>query len=358
MPTQNKIYVAGHRGMVGSAIVRQLKASGFDNIVTRTHAELDLTSQAAVNAFFEQEKPALVYLAAAKVGGIYANNTYPAQFIYENLMIQANIIQAAHANGVQKLLFLGSSCIYPKAVPQPMREDALLTGTLEATNEPYAIAKIAGIKLCESYNRQYGRDYRSVMPTNLYGPGDNYHLANSHVLPAMIRKLHLAKLARLGDLASIIVDEKRYGEIPADIKAMIGLAPNEPITVNSQITPKNSITLWGTGTPCREFLHVDDMAAASLYVMQLDQATYAANTQPMLSHINVGYGSDITIRQAAEAVAEVVGYPGKLEFDTSKPDGPPKKLMDSRRLEKLGWKAAVALKLGLQQAYADYLKSN
>ena len=355
MQAQPKIYIAGHRGMVGSAIVRALQQQGQTNLITRTHAELDLTNQAAVNAFFAQEKPEQVYLAAAKVGGIHANNTYPAQFIYDNLMIQANIINAAHVNGVQNLLFLGSSCIYPRLAPQPMTEEALLSGPLEPTNEPYAIAKIAGIKLCESYNRQYGRDYRSVMPTNLYGPGDNYHLANSHVLPAMIRKLHLAKLSGQGDIKGIMADEQRYGEIPADIKAMIGLAANEAITVNSQITPKNNITLWGTGTPCREFLHVDDMAAASLYVMQLDQATYAANTQPMLSHINVGYGSDITIRQAAEAVAEVVGYQSKLEFDTSKPDGPPKKLMDSQRLEKLGWKAGVALNQGLQQAYADYL---
>ena len=340
MPTQNKIYVAGHRGMVGSAIVRQLKASGFDNVVTRTHAELDLTSQAAVNAFFAQEKPAQVYLAAAKVDGIYANNTYPAQFIYENLMIQANIIQAAHANGVQKLLFLGSSCIYPKAVPQPMREDALLTGTLEATNEPYAIAKIAGIKLCESYNRQYGRDYRSVMPTNLYGPGDNYHLANSHVLPAMIRKFHLAKLAQAGDTAAIAADEQKKGEIPADIRAMIN---------------SGKVTLWGTGTPYREFLHVDDMAAASIFVQQLDKATYDANTQPMLSHINVGYGSDLTIHGAGLTVAEVVGYQGEIEFDATKPDGTMRKLMDSTRLKNLGWQARIDLKKGLQQAYADYL---
>lgn len=340
MNASRKIYVAGHRGMVGSAIVRQLKAAGCENIVTRTHAELDLTNQAAVNAFFAAEKPDQVYLAAAKVGGIHANNTYPAQFIYENLMIEANVIQAAHANNVQQLLFLGSSCIYPKAVPQPMREDALLTGVLEATNEPYAIAKIAGIKLCESYNRQYGRDYRSVMPTNLYGPGDNYHLANSHVLPAMIRKLHLCKLAQAGDSAGIAADEARYGEIPADIRAMM---------------QSGKVTLWGTGTPYREFLHVDDMAAASIFVMNLDKATYDANTQPMLSQINVGYGTDLTIKEAAYAVAEVVGYQGEIEFDTSKPDGTFRKLMDSSRLEALGWKATIDLKQGLQQAYNDYL---
>ena len=350
MSKHTKIYIAGHRGMVGSAIMRQLKASGYDNIVTRTHAELDLTNQAAVNAFFEHEKPAQVYLAAAKVGGIYANNTYPAQFIYENLMIQANIIQAAHANDVQQLLFLGSSCIYPKAVPQPMREDALLTGLLEATNEPYAVAKIAGIKLCESYNRQYGRDYRSVMPTNLYGPGDNYHLANSHVLPAMIRKFHLAKLALAGDIAGIEADQQRKGEIPADICEMIGFN-----AVDRSITPKTSVTLWGTGTPYREFLHVDDMAAASIFVMNLDKAGYDANTQPMLSHINVGYGSDLTIREAAQTVAEVVGYQGTIQFDTTKPDGTMRKLMDSTRLKNLGWQATINLKQGLQQAYADYL---
>ena len=336
--------------MVGSAIVRQLRDQGCDCIISRTHAELDLTNQAAVNAFFEQEKPEQVYLAAAKVGGIYANNTYPAQFIYENLMIEANIIQAAHANDVQKLLFLGSSCIYPKAVPQPMREDALLTGVLEATNEPYAIAKIAGIKLCESYNRQYGRDYRSVMPTNLYGPGDNYHLANSHVLPAMIRKFHLAKLAQAGDLAGIEADRAKYGEIPADICEMIGFD-----AVDRKISPKTTVTLWGTGTPFREFLHVNDMAAASIFVMNLDKPTYEANTQPMLSHINVGYGSDLTIKEAALTVAEVVGYQGNIEFDSSKPDGTFRKLMDSTRLEKLGWKATIDLKQGLQQAYADYL---
>lgn len=350
MAQHPKIYVAGHRGMVGSAIARNLRQRGFNNIVTRTHTELDLTNQATVNAFFAEEKPDQVYLAAAKVGGIYANNTYPAQFIYENLMIQANIIQAAHANGVQKLLFLGSSCIYPKAVPQPMREDALLTGTLEATNEPYAIAKIAGIKLCESYNRQYGRDYRSVMPTNLYGPGDNYHLANSHVLPAMIRKFHLGKLAQAVDLAGIEADREKYGEIPADICQMIGFD-----ATGRSIAPKTSITLWGTGTPYREFLHVDDMAAASIFVQELDKNTYDANTQPMLSHINVGYGSDLTIREVAQIVAEVVGYQGNIEFDTSKPDGTMRKLMDSTRLKKLGWQAHIDLKQGLQQAYADYL---
>jgi GDP-L-fucose synthase len=357
MSTQERIYVAGHRGMVGSAIVRQLQAQGHTDIITRTHAELDLTDQAAVRAFFQREKPTQVYLAAAKVGGIYANNTYPADFIYENLMVEANVIDAAYRNGVQHLLFLGSSCIYPRAVPQPMREDALLTGILEPTNEPYAIAKIAGIKLCESYNRQYGTDYRSVMPTNLYGPGDNYHLANSHVLPAMIRKFHLAKMAMERDLSGIIANEQKYGEIPADIKVMIGLDPHAPITSASRLSPRDSVVLWGTGTPYREFLHVDDMAAASVYVMNLDKATYDANTQPMCSHINVGYGSDLTIREVAETVAKAVGYQGVIEFDSTKPDGTPRKLMDSSRLNKLGWHPAIDPIQGIQSVFEGYVNS-
>ena len=315
-----KIYVAGHRGMVGSALVRQLLAQGntADRIVTRTHAELDLTDQSAVRAFFATEKPDQVYLAAAKVGGIHPNNTFPAEFIYQNLMIQANIIDAAFRNGVKKLLFLGSSCIYPKLAPQPMREDALLTGTLEPTNEPYAIAKIAGIKLCESYNRQYGEshgvDYRSVMPTNLYGPGDNYHPENSHVIPALIRRFHEAKVN------------------------------NAP-----------SVAIWGTGTPKREFLYVDDMAGACVHVMNLDKAIYGQHPQPMLSHINVGCGEDITIREVAEAISKTVGYQGEITFDPSKPDGTPRKLMDSSRLNALGWKARVSLEAGLHSAYQDFL---
>ncbi len=322
MTQHPKIYVAGHRGMVGSAIVRQLLAQGHlaERIVTRTHAELDLTNQAAVQAFFAVEKPDQVYLAAAKVGGIHANNTYPAEFIYQNLMMQANVIDAAFRHGVQKLLFLGSSCIYPKLADQPMREDALLTGTLEPTNEPYAIAKIAGIKLCESYNRQYGEihgvDYRSVMPTNLYGPGDNYHPENSHVIPALIRRFHEAKVSQ---------------------------AP--------------SVTIWGTGTPRREFLYVDDMAAASVHVMNLDKATYDQHTQPMLSHINVGCGQDVTILEVAQAVARTVGYTGPIHTDSTKPDGTPRKLMDSSRLNALGWIAQVSLAEGLAQAYADFQNS-
>ena len=313
-----KIYVAGHRGMVGSAIVRNLQAKGFSNFVTRTHAELDLTNQAQVAAFFEAEKPDQVYLAAAKVGGIHANNTFPAEFIYDNLMVQNNVIHQAFLSGVQKLLFLGSSCIYPKLATQPMNEDALLTGKLEPTNEPYAVAKIAGIKMCESYNRQYGDshgvDYRSVMPTNLYGPGDNYHPENSHVIPALIRRFHEAKVANVPE-----------------------------------------VVIWGTGTPRREFLYVDDMAAASVFVMQLDKATYDSQTKPMQSHINVGFGSDVTIAELAKAVGAAVGYQGKIGFDSTKPDGAPRKWMDSSRLNQLGWKAQVNLEQGLERAYNDFI---
>jgi GDP-L-fucose synthase len=320
MSNQAKIYVAGHRGMVGSAIVRQLLAKGHTaaNLLTRTHAELDLVDQAAVRTFFKDNKPDQVYLAAAKVGGIHANNTYPADFIYQNLMMQANVIEAAFQSGVKKLLFLGSSCIYPKLASQPMSESALLTGQLESTNEPYAIAKIAGIKLCESYNRQFGAshgvDYRSVMPTNLYGPGDNYHPENSHVIPALIRRFHEAKTS------------------------------SAPV-----------VSIWGTGTPMREFLYVDDMAAASVHVMNLTKPVYEQHTQPMLSHINVGYGSDITIAQLAHTVSQVVGYKGQIEFDTSKPDGTPRKLMDSQRLNALGWQAEVDLQTGLSLAYQDFI---
>ena len=318
--TAQKIYVAGHRGMVGSAIVRQLLAQGVaqSSLVTRTHAELDMTNQLAVQQFFAKEKPTEVYLAAAKVGGIHANITYPADFIYQNLLIQANIIEAAFQNGVQKLLFLGSSCIYPRMAQQPMREDALLTGALEPTNEPYAIAKIAGIKLCESYNRQYGVshgvDYRSVMPTNLYGPGDTYHSENSHVIPALIRRFHEAKLA------------------------------NAP-----------SVVIWGTGTPRREFLYVDDMAAASVHVMYLSKAVYDQHTSPMQSHINVGSGSDVTIAEVAQTIARTVSFNGQIEFDTTKPDGAPRKWMDSSRLNALGWQAKVGLQEGLAVAYQNFL---
>ena len=313
-----KIYVAGHRGMVGGAIMRQLQArqnAGTDiSIVTRTSAELDLKDQTSVRDFMQSERPDQVILAAAKVGGIVANNTYPAQFIYENLMIECNVIHQAYAAGVHKLLQLGSSCIYPKLADQPMREDALLTGTLEPTNEPYAVAKIAGIKLCESYNRQYGVDYRSVMPTNLYGPGDNFHPENSHVLPALIRRFHEAAQS-----------------------------------------DANEVVIWGTGTPMREFLHVDDMAAASLFVMDLDVETYKRETQEMLSHINVGSGTDVTIRELAETVARVTGYKGRLSFDTTKPDGTPRKLMDVSRLARLGWTYSIPLGDGIKGTYDWFL---
>jgi GDP-L-fucose synthase len=309
-----KIYIAGHRGMVGGAILRRLQARKDAGealtLITRTSSELDLKDQAAVRDFMQAEAPDAVILAAAKVGGIHANNTYPADFIYENLMIECNVIHQAFAAGVTRLLQLGSSCIYPKAVPQPMKEDALLTGTLEATNEPYAIAKIAGIKLCESYNRQHGVDYRSVMPTNLYGPGDNFHPENSHVLPAMIRRFHEAV---------------RDG--------------------------RNTVTVWGTGTPRREFLHVDDMAEASLFVMDLPSDVYAANTQPMLSHINVGCGTDVSIGELAQMVADVTGFQGDIAFDTTKPDGTMRKLMDVSRLAQMGWTARVGLQDGLKETY-------
>ncbi|MDB0020177.1 GDP-L-fucose synthase [Planktomarina temperata] len=309
-----KVYIAGHRGMVGRAITRQLKVEGKNEIVTRSHAELDLTDQSAVRDFMESVRPDVVILAAAKVGGIHANNTYPAEYIYENLMIECNVIHQSFRVGVQKLLQLGSSCIYPKSVPQPMSEEALLTGTLEPTNEPYAIAKIAGIKLCESYNRQHGVDYRSVMPTNLYGPGDNFHPYNSHVVPALIRRFHEA--ARDG------LDE---------------------------------VVIWGTGNPRREFLHVDDMAAASIFVMNLSKQTYDNNTDPMLSHINVGTGVDISILELAQLVSKVTGFTGTVITDPTKPDGTMRKLVDVSRLCKMGWSASIELEQGLANTYEWYL---
>lgn len=314
-----KIYVAGHRGMVGGAITRQLQqrqAGGEDiTLITRTHAELELTNQVAVREFMQAEKPDIVILAAAKVGGILANNSYPAEFIYDNLMVQCNVIHSAWEAGVTRLLQLGSSCIYPKAVPQPMREAALLTGPLEPTNEPYAVAKIAGIKICESYNRQYGVDYRSVMPTNLYGPGDNFHPENSHVLPALIRRFHEA--------------------------AQDG---------------KDAVVIWGSGKPRREFLHVDDMAAASLFVLDLDKTRYDSNVQPQLSHINVGSGVDVSILELAQMVAEVTGYTGKIELDRTKPDGTMRKLMDVSRLADMGWKASIDLENGVRETYQWFLE--
>ena len=317
--TQKKdlpVFVAGHRGLVGSAIVRQLKEAGYSNIITRTRQELDLLDQNAVNDFFGSRPVEEIYLAAAKVGGIHANNTFPAEFILQNLVIETNIISAAQKAGVKKLLFLGSSCIYPKFASQPMKEEALLSGTLEPTNEPYAIAKIAGIKLCESFNRQYGTSYRSIMPTNLYGPGDNFHPENSHVIPALLHRFHSAKMN--GDKA---------------------------------------VTVWGSGTPMREFLHVDDMASASVFVMELDEKTYSEHTSPMLSHINVGTGIDCSIRELAETIAKVVGFAGRIEFDTTKPDGTPRKLLDVSRINAMGWKAKIPLYEGLHSTYQWLLAS-
>ena len=317
---KQKIYVAGHQGMVGSAVLRNLKTKGCTNILTRTHADLDLTNQSAVKSFFEKEMPDQVYLAAAKVGGIHANNSFPADFIYQNLMIETNVIHQAFMSGVKKLLFLGSSCIYPKLASQPMSEEALLTGTLEPTNEPYAIAKIAGIKMCESYNRQYGQshgvDYRSVMPTNLYGPGDNYHSENGHVIPALIKRFHEAKV----------------NNVP-------------------------SVIVWGTGTPRREFLYVDDMASASVFVMHLDAMTYREHISPNSSHLNIGFGSDITIAELASAVAKTVTYQGKIIFDSSKLEGAPRKWLNCLKLKKLGWSPKVTLADGLKYAYEDFIKN-
>tara|TARA_B110000971_G_C19939926_1_gene468262 strand:+ start:168 stop:1121 length:954 start_codon:yes stop_codon:yes gene_type:complete len=311
------VYVAGHNGMVGSAIIRRLKRDETNTIITANRSELDLTNQQAVKRFFAENNIDQVYLAAAKVGGIHANNEYPAEFIYKNLMIESNIIHEAWQTGVQKLLFLGSSCIYPRLASQPMSEDALLTGLLEPTNEPYAIAKIAGIKLCESYNRQYGTDYRSVMPSNLYGPGDNYHSENSHVIPALIRKFHQATRDK-----------------------------------------SDKVVIWGTGTPRREFLYVDDMAEASVHVMELNRSKYDANTELMQSHINLGSGIDITIRELADAIARVAGYVGRIEYDAAKPDGPPRKLLDISRLHKLGWHARTSLEQGLSWSYSAFNQSH
>jgi len=315
MNLNDKIYIAGHRGLVGSAIVRLLESRGFTNLIMRTHKELDLTNQIAVYGFFKQEQPDYVILAAAKVGGIHANNTYPADFIYKNIMIEANVINSAYENKVKRLLFLGSTCIYPKAVEQPMREDALLTGVLESTNEPYALAKIAGIKLCESYNRQYNTDFRSVMPTNLYGVNDNFHPENSHVIPALMQRFHKAKTNK-----------------------------------------DTEVIVWGSGKSMREFLYVDDMAEASLFVLELDENTYQVNTKPILSHINVGTGVDITIREMAEIMQRVVGFEGQLTFDTTKPDGTPRKLIDVSRLSDMGWNYHVDLEEGLRKTYKWYLE--
>ena len=379
MEQSDKIYIAGHRGLVGSALLRVFKQQGYTNQLTRTHAELDLTRQEAVEHFFQSERPEYVFLAAAKVGGILANNNYPADFIYKNLMIEANVIQAAYGAGVKRLLFLGSSCIYPKHAMQPMKEEALLTGQLEPTNEPYAIAKIAGIKLCEFYNRQYGTKYRSVMPTNLYGPDDNFDLNNSHVLPALIRKFHLAKLAEHDDWEGINRDELKYGTIPEDIKGSL-----KSISKQNRKSPSQApsgIMLWGSGVPKREFLYVDDMAAACLLLLDLSDEHYdalrstgilASATKPdktvsetgviesedwtMVSHINIGTGSDMTIQELAEIIKEVVGYKGDVIWDRSKPDGMPRKLLDISRLKSLGWKPEIQLREGIERTYASYIE--
>ncbi|BDV00887.1 GDP-L-fucose synthase [Thermodesulfomicrobium sp. WS] len=355
MPIDARIYVAGHRGLVGSALMRQLTARGYTNLLTRTHAELDLTRQADVEAFFAAERPEYVFLAAAKVGGIYANNTYPAEFIHQNLAIQTNVIHAAWQYGVKRLLFLGSSCIYPRDCPQPIKEEYLLTGLLEPTNRPYAVAKIAGIEMCWAYNRQYGTRFLAVMPTNLYGPGDNYDLMNSHVIPAMLRKFHLAKLAMEKNWPAIEADERRHGPIPEDIK------PDLYATCFEGRPPR--VVLWGTGTPRREFLYNDDMADACIYLMnlpddQFDQLLRPAPslepcTLPLAPLVNIGTGTDITIRELAELVRQVVGYEGEIVFDASKPDGTPRKVLDVSRITAMGWQAKHDLAAGLVKAYKN-----
>jgi GDP-L-fucose synthase len=348
MKKTDKIYVAGHRGLVGSALMRQLQAKGYNNLVTRNHAELDLTDQPAVRHFFVVEKPDYVLLAAAKVGGIHANNTYPAEFIQQNLVVQTNVIHEAWRHKVKRLLFLGSSCIYPKDCPQPMKEEYLLTGLLEPTNRPYALAKIAGIEMCWAYNRQYGTRFMAVMPTNLYGPNDNYDLNNSHVLPALIRKIHLAKLASKGDRAGIEADERRSGPIPADLQ--------EQLLATSTLNLAPEVIVWGTGTPRREFLYSDDMAKACLYLLEQPEEKLQplfSDKQPPLA--NVGCGEDLTIRELAELVRDVVGFPGNLTFNPSKPDGTMQKLLDVSKLNQMGWKATTPLRDGIAFVYETYL---
>jgi GDP-L-fucose synthase len=354
MQKDTRIYVAGHRGMVGSAILRRLKAEGYKNIITQTHKQVDLTDQRKVRNFFQREKIDYVVLAAAKVGGIHANNTYPAEFIYQNIMIEVNVIHEAHLAGVERLLFLGSSCIYPRNCPQPMKEEYLLTGQLEPTNEPYAIAKIAGVKLCEAYNRQHGKKYFSVMPTNLYGPNDNYDLETSHVFPALIRKFHLGKLASQGNWEGIKKDEARYGPIPKDIKAALGFPSDNP-----RVPPHEpKVVLWGTGSARREFLHVDDMADACVFLMSLPNNRYSSpftpNSSPPL--INIGCGQDQTIRELATQVAEIIGYRGDIIWDETKPDGTPRKLLDVTKLNDLGWKPRIQPYEGIESTYRDYTK--
>lgn len=356
MNKNSSIYIAGHNGLVGSALYRRLDADGYSNLLVRNHSDLDLTRQKDVEAFFQLEKPDYVFLAAAKVGGIMANYTYPAEFIYTNLAIQNNVIHAAWQTGVKRLLFLGSSCIYPKECPQPMKEDYLLTGPLETTNEPYAVAKIAGIKMCQSYNRQYGTQYLCVMPTNLYGPNDNFDLETSHVLPALIRKFHLGKLAHQGDWEGIKKDEQKYGAIPEDIKRSMGYktsSEKQPTRARSKI----SVLLWGSGNPHREFLHVDDLADACVFLCKLDENNYRKffkeNLTPLM---NIGCGKDHTIKEIAEMIAEVVGYKGEVRWDTEKPDGTPQKLLDISKIKRLGWEPGIDLKDGIESVYKWYLK--
>ena len=364
MDQTDKIYVAGHNGMVGSAIVRKLRKQGFTNIITRSSVELDLTNQQDAHSFLQEEKPDYVVIAAAKVGGIHANNSYPAEFIYQNLMIEANLIHGSYLAGVDKLLFLGSSCIYPKQAQQPIKEEYLLSGHLESTNEPYAVAKIAGIKLCESYNRQYSTDYRSIMPTNLYGPNDNFHLENSHVIPAIVRKIHLAKCVEQGDWQAIKDDISKY-----PIKNLDSHSNQEQILtelakqgVHSTFNTKNStlsasVNLWGSGKPMREFLHVDDMADASIHIMDIDKKLLESEVDPMLSHINIGTGKDITIKDVALIVKEVVGFYGEIVFNAKMPDGIKRKLLDVTTIKRLGWKHKVELKDGLTEIYKWYVEN-
>jgi GDP-L-fucose synthase len=361
LDTQDRIFVAGHNGLAGSALVRQLEAGGFKQIVTRSRRELDLTEQQAVQRFFAAEKIDAVFLAAGRVGGVHANNTYRADFIYENLMMEANVIHQAFVAGVRRLLFLGSSCIYPRAVAQPMSEEALLTGTLEPTNEPYAIAKISGIKMCEAYNAQHGTCYRAVMPTNLFGPNDNYDLENSHVLPALIRKLHLARCASAGDVDALLKDQGEHGRIPGDIRACLDALLEQNGRPPLFDTPADTrpaqpgMIMWGSGKPLREFLHVDDMAAACLFVMQLEDGVFAKMmAEAGISFLNVGAGREISIYDLVNLVAEVVGYKGAILWDDSRPDGIARKLLDTSRLDILGWRHAIPLAEGIRRVYRDY----
>ena len=367
MNKDSRIYIAGHTGLVGSALYRKLEAEGYTNLITPTHGELDLERQADVEVFFEREQPEYVFLAAARVGGIWANNTYPAEFIYNNLAIQTNVIHSSWKAGVKRLLFLGSSCIYPRECPQPMKEEHLLTGPLEATNEPYAVAKIAGVKMCQSYNRQYGTSFISAMPTNLYGPNDNFDLETSHVLPALIRKFHLAKLATQGDWEGIQRDESIFGPIPEDImSSFVSITkfrghefsvPSAYSLVPTSAPPK--VVLWGTGRPRREFLHVDDLADCCLFLMSLDQQKLGLLlTSDRLPLLNIGWGKDLSIKELAMIIKEIVGFDGDMVFDTTKPDGTPQKLLDVARMAELGWKAKITLKEGIRQTYSWYLENS